>query len=120
MRDAFEGAPPSIRRGVPIVHRYVLALRLAPPSAPGHLFGWRVVTAQPDVIHLEAVSPILGRAAIVARRPDPTRAVITTYLFFTRPALARALWAVVGPTHRRVAPYLLERAARVPHAVVVG
>jgi len=110
-RCALEEAPWLVREMVRIAHRYLLRLRLGPRGAPDHLFGWKTLTSLPDVIHLEAVSPLLGRAAIVGRRPDSTRMVVTTYLFFTRPALGHAVWAVVGPLHRRIAVYLLEYAA---------
>jgi hypothetical protein len=62
------------------------------------------------MIRLEATSPLL-RAAIVAERPAPDRAAVTTYLWFERPAVMRVLWDVVGPLHRSVARYLLARAA---------
>jgi hypothetical protein len=110
-RCALEEAPWAVRGTVRIAHRHLLRLRLGPRSSPGHLFGWKILTTQPDVVHLEAVSPLLGRGVIVGRRPDPTRMVVTTYVFFARPALGRALWAVAGPLHRRIAAYLLERAA---------
>jgi len=37
--------------------------------------------------------------------------VLTTSLRYRRPVLARVVWICVGPLHRRIAPYLLERAA---------
>jgi hypothetical protein len=63
------------------------------------------------VVHLEAVSPLLGRGVLVGRKVDPTCVVITTYVFYTRPAPARVAWKIAGPLHRRVARYLLEHAA---------
>ena len=111
VRGALEQAPRRMRWTIRAVHRHLLRLRLGPRSSPDHLFGWRIVTSKPDVIHLEAVSPLLGRGAIVVRRVDPTCAVVATYLFHTRPAPARLVWAIVGPLHRRVAPYLMEHAA---------
>ena len=110
-RCALEEAPWPVRGTVRIAHRYLLRLRLGPRSSRDHLLGWKILSSQPDVIHLEAVSPLLGRGAIVGRRPDPTRTVVTTYVFFTRPALGRVVWAVAGPVHRRIVEYLLERAA---------
>jgi hypothetical protein len=110
-RCALEEAPWPARGTVRIAHRHLLRLRLGPRSSTDHLFGWKILTSQPDVIHLEAVSPLPGRGAMVGRRRDPTRTVLTTYVFFTRPALGRVLWAVAGPLHRRIAAYLLERAA---------
>jgi hypothetical protein len=116
-RCALEEAPWLVRQTVSIAHRYVLRLRLGPRSSPDHVFGWKICTSEPDVVHLEAVSPLLGRGAIVARRPDPTRAVVTTYVFFARPSVGRAVWAVTGPVHRRVVAYLLERVAASTHCV---
>jgi hypothetical protein len=112
---ALEQASWLVRWTVPVVHRHVLRLRLAPPSSPDHLFGWKVLTRQPDVIHLEAVSPVLGRGVLVFRRVEPTSASMTTYLFYRRPTPARVVWTIVGPLHRRVAPYLLEHAAATAH-----
>lgn len=94
---------------VPPVHRYVLGLRLAPKSSPDHLLGWRIVKSDPDVLELQAISP-LTRAIILGRK-STERATFTTYLFYERPLAARTIWAVVSPLHRAVAPYLLRCAA---------
>ena len=110
-RCALEQAPWPVRWTVWIAQRHLLRLRLAPRSSPDHLFGWTIVTSKPDLIQLEAVSPLLGRGVLVARRSDATRALITTYVFFTRRAAGRVAWSIVAPLHRRVARYLLERAA---------
>ena len=109
-RFALEQAARPVRWTVLLAHRHLLRLRLGPRSSPHHIIGWKIVTSEPDVLQLEAESPLLGRGVIVARRPEPTRAVVTTYVFFARPA-ARAIWLVTGPVHRRVARHLLERAA---------
>jgi hypothetical protein len=110
-RCALEQAPWLVRWTVRIVQRHLLRLRLSRGSSPDHLFGWKIQTSQPDVVHLEAVSPLLGRGVIVGRRPDPTRTVVTTYVFYRRPAPARVAWKIAGPLHRWVARYLLEHAA---------
>lgn len=110
-RCALEDAPWAIRTIVDVAHRQVLRLRLGPRPSPDHVFGWTIMTSDPDVVHLEAVSPLLGRGVIVGRRVEPTRVVITTYVFFTRPAPARAIWTLTAPLHRWVARYLLEHAA---------
>jgi hypothetical protein len=109
-RCALEQAASPIRITVAIVQRKLLRLQLAPRESPEHLAGWAIRAAESDVIKLEAVSP-LARGVIVGRRVDPTRTVITTYLFFRRPRLARLLWTIVAPLHRRVAVHLMERAA---------
>jgi hypothetical protein len=106
----------SVRWTVRIAHRHLLRLRLGSSSSPDHLFGWKILTLQPDVIQLQAVSPILGRAVLVMRRVDSRRAVLTTYLFYTRPAPARLVWTITGPLHRRIVPHLMERATRFPYA----
>ncbi|ULE33449.1 hypothetical protein [Mycobacterium sp. IDR2000157661] len=98
-----------VQRCVPVVHRHVLRLRLGPQSASGYLFGWRIVKSDADVICLEADGPVL-RGVIVGRRALPASVVFTTFVVYVRRAPARALWAVVGPLHRRIAPHLLERA----------
>ena len=95
---------------VPIIHRQVLQLRLEAPSSPNQLFGWRIVTSDADAIRLEASGPLI-RGVIVGRRTARSTAVFTTFVFYVSPARARVIWAIVGPLHRRVAPYLLERAA---------
>ncbi len=117
-RCALEQAPWLVRWTVWIAHRHLLRVRLGPRSSPDHVSGWKILTSQPDVIHLEAVSPLLGRGVIVGRRVDPTCVVITTYVFYTRPpALARVVWKIAGPLHRRIAPYLLEHAAATENRV---
>ncbi len=110
-RFALKQAPRPVRWTVWIVQRHLLRLRLGPRSSPENILGWTIVTSEHDVIHLEAVSPLLGRGVIVGRRSDPRCAVVTTYVFYARQAPARIAWKIAGPLHRRVARYLMERAA---------
>ena len=110
MRFGLEEAPLPLRWTILVAHRFVLGFDLAPRSAPGNILGWRIVTSAPDLTHLQATSPLL-RGDLVARRDDPERVTLSTYLSFNRPGPARLVWRVVGPLHRRIAPYLLERAA---------
>jgi hypothetical protein len=110
-RCALEQAPWPVRWTIRLAHRHLLRLRLGPHSSPDHVLGWKIVTSQPEVIHLEAESPLLGRGVLVGRRVGPTCVVVTTYVFYARPAPAHLVWKITGPLHRRVAPYLLERAA---------
>jgi hypothetical protein len=98
-----------LRGLVPIVHRAVLRFRLGTQRSPDRILGWRVAFSGDEVIRLEAEGPLM-RGVIVGRR-TATTAVLTTFLFYERAALARAIWTAVGPVHRRVAPYLLKRAA---------
>ena len=112
-RDA-SGGGPQVLRWVPFVHQWVLRFRLGPASSPNHIFGWRIVTSEPDVIRIEADGPLM-RGVIVGRRDSTSTAVLTTYIFYVRRAQARVIWALVGPLHRRVAPRLLQRARQVPN-----
>ncbi|HEX2070441.1 MAG TPA: hypothetical protein VHF90_02195 [Thermoleophilaceae bacterium] len=111
VRSSLEQAARPVGSAIWIVHRHVVRFDLGPAGSPGHVLGWRVVESEHDAIHLEADSPLL-RAAIVVRRTEPTRAVLATYLFYKRPVAMRALWRLVGPLHRRIAPYLLQQGAR--------
>ena len=111
MRCGLEQSPRALRRTIVVVHRHVLRFRLGPLTSGEHVLGWRITEDRPDLVRLEATSPIL-RAAIVGRRIDPIRTRLTTLLWFERPTVARVVWAAVGPLHRRIAPYLLARAAR--------
>jgi hypothetical protein len=108
-RTSLEQCHPLLRRLIEVVHARVLRFDLG-PSDDAHVLGWRIVSSEHDVLHLEARGP-LGRGAIVARRTSPTTAVASTYVFFDR-SPARLIWTVVGPIHRWAAPYLLGRAAR--------
>ena len=73
----------------------------------------RVEMAQPEVIHIEASSPLL-RGVIVVRRVEPMCVVLTTFVFYQRP-VTRIVWALAGSLHRRVVPYLLMKAASAPN-----
>lgn len=110
VRSALERAPWAVRCTVRVAQRGLLGMHLAPGPGPDHIIGWRIRASHPDVVHLQAHSPLL-RAAIIGRRAGPTRLVVSTYVSYTRPRPARALWAVVAPVHRAVARYLLGRAA---------
>jgi hypothetical protein len=111
--QAFRAAVPHGPSGlVPLVHRLVLRFRLGPLVSPDHFIGWRVVSSDSEIIHLEADGPLM-RGIIVGRRADPSTAVLTTFVVYVRRAPARIVWALVGPLHRRIAPHLLERGAAV-------
>ena len=113
VRTGLEGAPPAMRALIRVVHRVVLGFRLGPHPSPDHVLGWRIAASEPDVVRLEA-SSWLVRAVIVGRRVGLHTTRLTTFLFYERPVPARIVWTVVGPVHRRVAPYLLARAAERP------
>jgi len=110
LRFGLEDAPLPLRWTILVAHRFVLGFDLAPRSAPGNIMGWRIVTSVPELTHLQANSPLL-RGDLVAQRDDPGQVTLSTYISFRRPRPAQLVWTVVGPLHRRIAPYLLERAA---------
>ena len=112
-RAGLEGAPRVLRWVIRGAQRLVLGLRLAPGESPDHVLGWTIDASEYEVVRLGAASRFM-RASIVGRRTDPTTVRLTTLLFYDRPWIARTLWAVVGPVHRRVARILIERAARLP------
>lgn len=97
-----------LERWVPVVHRHMLRFRLVPRSLADHILGWRIVSSDPDVIHLESSGPLI-RGVIVGRRTSQSTGVFTTFVFYERRVPARIVWAVAAPLHRRIAPYLLER-----------
>ena len=95
-----------------IAHRHVLRFELAPLSAPNHVLGWKILTAEHDHIRLRATGPLL-HGLLVARRVAPSTAVLETHVSYRRPVMGRIIWTAVAPIHRAVAPYLLRRAATV-------
>jgi hypothetical protein len=112
-RDGLEGAPAPLRALIVVAHRRILGFRLRPLDDRRSVLGWQVTTSTAEVAVLEATSPLM-RGVIVARR-DPGECVrLSTYLYHRRPVLASALWWLVGPVHRRVAPYLMVRAVTGP------
>jgi hypothetical protein len=54
------------------------------------------------------------RGQLKMRREDGRRAVLTTRLHYRHKVAARAVWAVIGPLHRVIAPELMKRTARRP------
>jgi len=111
MRAGLEGAPAAVRTLIVLVHRHVLRLNLGRPHDRGRVLGWRIAAAGDDVVRLEA-SGTLADAVIIGRRIDAPGIRLTTALSYRKPAVARVVWAVIGPLHRRIAPLLLELAAR--------
>ncbi|MCV7098963.1 DUF2867 domain-containing protein [Mycobacterium palustre] len=92
------------------IHRHLLRFRLAPHSTRDHMFGWSVVRSDREELVLAACGPLMrGQLAL---RFENGRAALTTRLHYVHPIVARAVWAVVGPLHRAVAPRMVERSAR--------
>lgn len=105
-RDGFELLPLATRRGLLLVHRWILGFRLGPWASPNHVLGWRIVTSEPELLHLEARSRLMrGR---MVWRLHGERLVMTTFLRFEMRRTAAVIWAVIGNIHRGGAPYLFE------------
>ena len=80
----------------------LLGIREAPASSADHVGGFRIVESGPEAVHLEASVPLM-HVVLVGRRVEPRRRMLTTVLRYERPVLARLVWAVIGPVHRRAA-----------------
>jgi hypothetical protein len=93
------------------IHRHILRFRLGPSSSPGHIIGWTVVRSDRDEIVLAADGPLM-RGQLTMRREDGSRAVLTTRVRYHDRVAASAVWFVIGPLHRIVAPRLMQRSAR--------
>jgi hypothetical protein len=109
-RDGFERLPVNARRSVLLIHRWILGFSLGPWTSPDHVFGWRIATSEPELLHLEARSALLNGHMMWRLRGD--RLVMTTFLQYERRRTASAVWAVIGNIHRGGGCHLLELAAR--------
>lgn len=91
-----------------VVKRIVRLVGISdPPAESADSVGpFRIVESGPDVIHLETTLPLM-RVVMVGRGVEPARRVLTTFLYFRRPVLARVVWAFVGLGHRRTAPKII-------------
>jgi len=111
LRAGLEDSPAVLRWLVVLVHRHVLRFRVGSLSGDHMLGLWRIVKLEDDDARLEADGPLItGR--LVATRRDPHTARLDTFVRFNSRPTAPAVWALVGPLHRAVAPRLMARAAR--------
>ena len=110
LRAGLQGAPSALRSTILVVHRHVLRFQLGPVTSSDHVLGWQITMSEPDVARLETSGPLTD-AALVARRIGERTARLTTFVVFRRPTLARLVFPFVAPVHRRVAAYLMQRAA---------
>jgi hypothetical protein len=108
-RDGFEALPVRTRRSVLLVHRWILGFHLGPWASPDHIFGWRIVTSEPELLHLEARGALMR--GHMMWRLDRERLVMSTFLQYETRGTASVVWAVIGNIHRGGAPYLLKLAA---------
>jgi hypothetical protein len=111
LRDAL-GHRAGVGGGIVLwIHRHILRFQLGPYSSPEHVIGWSITHSDPDEIVL-ATDGWLMRGQLRLRREDGRRAVLTTRLHYRHRVAARAVWALVGPLHRVIAPELMKRTAR--------
>jgi hypothetical protein len=108
-RDGFGRLPLPTRRGLLFVHRWILGFRLGAWASPDHVLGWRIVTSEPELLHLQARSRLLSGDMVWRLHHD--RLVMTTFLHYEMRRTAPVVWAVIGNLHRGGAPDLFELAA---------
>jgi hypothetical protein len=72
----------------------MLGLGGAPELSADHVSGFRVIESDPEVVHLEAVVPLM-HVVLVGRKVEPTRRMLTTILHHQRPVMARLVWAAM-------------------------
>ena len=109
-RSILEDAPATMRRNL---RRGWLALGLKLGSATRSdrfVLGWELRRSTPDFVLLGAGSRIGMPAELLLERRRRTLLLAT----FVQPGnpIARALWAGVEPTHRRIVPAVLARRGR--------
>jgi hypothetical protein len=109
-RDGFGSLPEATRRPLLLTHRWILGFRLGPWSSSDHILGWRIMTSEPELLHLEARSYLFRGHMLWRLHPD--RLTMTTLLDYEVPGVAPAIWGVVGNVHRNGSPYLLSLAAK--------
>jgi hypothetical protein len=107
-RDGFEHLPLPTRQSLLFVHRRILGFSLGPWASPNHVLGWRIVTSDHDLLHLEAHSRLLNGHMLW--RLHERRLVMTTSLYFEMRRTAPLVWAVIGNIHRGGAPHFFELA----------
>jgi hypothetical protein len=67
------------------------------------------VSTEPTLAVYETQSVLVD--ANLVMRLEANRAVLSTFVHYTKPAIAGAIFVVAGPIHRAIIPYLLDRAA---------
>jgi hypothetical protein len=110
LRDALGQAPGVGGAAVLWIHRHILGFRLGPTQSPDHVIGWSIVRSAADELVLAADGPLM-HGVLDLRRQDGRRAVLTTRLHYRHRLAGRAVWLMVGPLHRVIAPQLMKRAA---------
>ncbi|MDQ1467791.1 MAG: hypothetical protein QOH10_2206 [Actinomycetota bacterium] len=111
-RATLEQGPVAVRSFVVAGWRYILRLRLGPSSSEDHIAGWPVLLRMPETVVLGIESGVLGHARLTFRSSTSIVNASSNITFERRGG--RAIWSAAGLLHRRILPYLLERAASSP------
>ena len=111
-RDGFQKLPLATRRAGMLAHRHLLGFQLGRWSSPQHIFGWRVLRSQQDVLHLTAEGRRMQADTIWRLQDGHLR--MTTFVRYRQRVPAALAWAIAGPVHRKGGPGLLHLAATPP------
>jgi hypothetical protein len=98
---------PMLMRGALPPGWFALGLRLGSPWDERLVLGWEVRRSSPDFALFGARSRLGFLAELLFKRQQDTLLFAT--FVQEQNAFARALWAGIGPGHRKVVRYLLER-----------
>jgi hypothetical protein len=110
-RAMLEGAPTSTQHAL-TRGWWALGLRLGSTRADRLVLGWEVRRRDSDLALLGA-SGRLGLSGELLFEPGPDHLFFATFVQLDN-LVARTLWRLIAPHHRRVVRHLLERAAG-PH-----
>jgi hypothetical protein len=113
-RDGFGRLPRVTREGGLLAHRGPLGFSLGPWDSPDHVFGWRIASSEPELLHLEARGRWLSGHMLW--RLEDARLTMTTFVRYEMPRTGRAVWTTLGGLHRGSTPHLLRLAASAPGA----
>jgi hypothetical protein len=108
-RAVLEGAPDHVRARL-LRGWSLLGLKLGSPRSDRRVLGWEVRRSTPDIALLGAGSRIGMPGELLFKR-ERGGLLFATFVRQQNP-VARAVWAGITPTHRRVVRSLLARAAR--------
>lgn len=92
---------------------FALGLKLGPTPSDRSVLGWEIRRSTPDSLLLGASSWIGMPAELVVMRGRGT-VLLVTFVQQQNP-ITRAIWTLTTPSHRRIVPRLLKRAARSQH-----
>jgi len=113
-RAGFDGLPTAARRAALFIHRRIFGFDLGEWDSPDHVFGWRIVSSEPELLHLEAHSRLMSGRMLWRLEADTL--TMTTFVRYGMRRAAPTIWAVLGNVHRGGAPGLLTLAARASEA----